>query len=58
MLRLRQTEGLMNSVIDLMGLDLPVPDHTTLAAGHRSNRPENDPPCPMVRCMCWQTARD
>jgi hypothetical protein len=31
MLRLRQTEGLMNSVIDLMGLDLPVPDHTTLS---------------------------
>ena len=27
MLRLRLTEGLMNSVIDLMGLDLPVPDH-------------------------------
>ena len=31
MLRLRQTEGLMNSMIDLMGLDLPVPDHTTLS---------------------------
>jgi hypothetical protein len=31
MLRLRQTEGFMNSVIDLMGLDLPVPDHTTLS---------------------------
>jgi hypothetical protein len=27
-MRLRQTEGLMNSVFDLMGLDIPVPDHT------------------------------
>jgi hypothetical protein len=36
MLRLRQTEGLMNSVIDLMGLDLPVPDHTTL--GRRAQK--------------------
>ena len=30
-LRLRQTEGLMNSVLALMGLRLPVPDHTTLS---------------------------
>lgn len=25
-MRLRQTEGLVNSVFDLMGLDIPVPD--------------------------------
>ncbi len=30
-LRLRQSEGLMLSLLDLMGLDLPVPDHTTLS---------------------------
>jgi hypothetical protein len=30
-LRLRQTEGLMNSVLGLMGLEVPVPDHTTLS---------------------------
>jgi Transposase DDE domain len=30
-LRLRQSEGLMFSLLDLMGLDLPVPDHTTLS---------------------------
>ncbi|MET3758942.1 hypothetical protein ABID08_006326 [Rhizobium binae] len=30
-MRLRQTEGLMNSVFDLMGLEIPVPDHTTLS---------------------------
>jgi IS5 family transposase len=28
---LRQTEGLVNSLLELMGLDLPVPDHTTLS---------------------------
>src|SRR3954447_16941826 len=28
---LRQTEGLVGSLLDLMGLDLPVPDHTTLS---------------------------
>jgi Transposase DDE domain len=28
---LRQTEGLIGSVIRLLGLDLPVPDHTTLS---------------------------
>lgn len=30
-LRLRQTEGLLTSVLTLMGLDLAVPDHTTLS---------------------------
>lgn len=28
---LRQTEGLVNSLMELMGLNLPVPDHTTLS---------------------------
>src|SRR5215207_3553449 len=27
----RQTEGLIGSIIGLLGLDLPVPDHTTLS---------------------------
>ena len=30
-LALRQTEGLIGSVIGLLGLDLSVPDHTTLS---------------------------
>ena len=30
-LGLRQTEGLISSVIDLLGLDLAVPDHTTMS---------------------------
>src|ERR671939_656191 len=29
-LALRQTEGLIGSVLQLLGLDLPVPDHSTL----------------------------
>lgn len=30
-MRPRQTEGLMNSVLGLMGLEVPVLDHTTLS---------------------------
>jgi hypothetical protein len=32
---LRQTEGLVGSLLELMGLDLPVPDHTTLSRRSR-----------------------
>ena len=35
-LRLRQTEGLLTSVLELMGLDLAVPDHTTLGRRART----------------------
>src|SRR5688500_9048277 len=28
---LRQTEGLLRSLLDLMAVDLPVPDHTTIS---------------------------
>jgi hypothetical protein len=38
-LRLRQSEGLLSSVLDLMGLDLPVPDHTTLSRRARTWKP-------------------
>jgi Transposase DDE domain len=34
-LALRQTEGLIGSIIRLLGLDLPVPDHTTLSRRRR-----------------------
>src|SRR3954471_13053452 len=30
-LALRQTEGLVGSILQLLGLDLPVPDHSTLS---------------------------
>jgi hypothetical protein len=38
-LRLRQSEGLMLSLLDLMGLDLPVPDHTTLSRRAQTREP-------------------
>lgn len=38
-LRLRQSEGLLRSVLDMMGLDLPVPDHTTLSRRARTWKP-------------------
>jgi hypothetical protein len=30
-LPLRQTEGFLRSLADLLGLELPIPDHTTLS---------------------------
>ena len=36
-LRLRQTEGFLTAMLKLMGLDLAVPDHTTLS--RRANKP-------------------
>ena len=38
-LRLRQSEGLMTSLLDLMGVDLPVPDHTTPSRRARAREP-------------------
>ncbi len=35
-LRLRQVEGLLGSVLPLVGLALAVPDHTTLAVGRET----------------------
>ena len=54
-LALRQTEGLIGSILHLLGLDLAVPDHTTL-----SRRAEGLPvprPCSGTGpCTCWWTA--
>ncbi|WP_429932899.1 IS5 family transposase [Agrobacterium vitis] len=38
-LRLRQSEGLLSSVLDMMALDLPVSDHTTLSRRARTWKP-------------------
>lgn len=35
-LALRQTEGLIGLILQLLGLDLPVPDHTTLGRRART----------------------
>ncbi|MFK0167082.1 IS5 family transposase [Rhizobium sp. NPDC090279] len=42
-LRLRQTEGLLTSVLTLMALDLPVPDYTTMSRRARTWRSANRP---------------
>ena len=38
-LPLRQSEGLLSSVLDMVALDLPVPDHTTLSRRARTWKP-------------------
>ena len=43
-LALRQTEGLVGSILQLLGLDLPVPDHSTLS--RRAETPEVPRPRP------------
>jgi len=57
-LALRQTEGLIGSVIGLLGLALAVPDHTTLCRRAETLsvprprlRGDGEPPC-----TCWWTA--
>ena len=57
-LALRQTEGLIGSIIALLGLDLAVPDHTTLS--RRAETLEVARPNHTVLaspCTCWWTAR-
>ena len=64
----RQTEGLIGSVIDLLGLDLAVPDHTTLCRRAETLEvPRGRSRAATVRvaalaaipapCTCWSTAR-
>ena len=68
----RQTEGLIGSVIGLLGLDLAVPDHSTLCAGRRRWRCRGRSRAARARgrttpaavrmavpspCTCWSTAR-
>ena len=43
-LALRQTEGLIGSILQLLGLDLPVPDHSTLS--RRAETPQVPRPKP------------
>jgi hypothetical protein len=46
-LALRQTEGLIGSILRLLGLDLAVPDHSTLS--RRAETLEIPKPCPSAR---------
>ena len=50
-LALRQTEGLMRSVLRLMGLTLSVPDHTTVSRRAVTLPVIQQRQCCWVRCM-------
>jgi Transposase DDE domain len=56
-LALRQTEGLIGSILRLLGLDLAVPDHSTLS--RRAETLEVPPRQAGSEnpCTCWWTAR-
>jgi len=51
-LPVRQTKGLMASILTLMDLTLSAPDHTTLSRRAVRCRSCNRPRCHTVRCTC------
>jgi hypothetical protein len=53
---LRQTEGLVGSLLELMGLDLPVSDHSTVSRRCRTLTIALGPGRRADRCTCWSTA--
>src|SRR5215470_3671288 len=54
-LALRQTEGLIGSIIRLLGLDVAVPDHSTLSR-RAETLPVLRPRSETSRCTYWSTA--
>src|SRR5712671_431279 len=54
-LALRQTEGLIGSVIRLLALDLAIPDHSTLSRRAETLAVAGPRPAPSP-CICWWTA--
>src|SRR4051794_349602 len=56
-LGLRQNEGLIGSILQLLGLDLAVPDHTTLSRRAATLEVPRPRPTGGPRCTCWWTAR-
>jgi hypothetical protein len=54
-LALRQTEGLIGSIIRLLGLDLATPDHSTLSRRAERLEVADRRPVPSP-CICWWTA--
>ena len=51
-LALRQIEGLMTSVLSLMGLPISAPDHTTVSRRAATLPVIQDRQCRPVRCTC------
>ena len=56
-LALRQTEGLIGSILQLLGLDLAVPDHSTLSRRAETLELPRSRPGSESRCICWWTAQ-
>ena len=64
-LPLRQTEGLIGSILQLLGLDLPVPEPARASAAispPSAGEPRrwscrHSPAPPVVRSTCWSTVR-
>jgi hypothetical protein len=57
-LALRQTEGLIGSILRLLGLDLAVPDHSTLSRRAEALEVPRPRRAAGARpCTCWWTAR-
>ena len=54
-LTLRQTEGLIASIVRLLGLDLLVPDHSTI--GRRAKTVPRPAKPPAGRSTSWSTVR-
>ena len=54
-LALRQTEGLIGSILALLGLDLAAPDHSTLSRRAGRWKWHRRGPA-MLPCTCWWTA--
>ena len=56
-LALRQTEGLIGSILQLLDLDLAVPDHSTLSRRAETLKlPKPRSASAAGRCTCWWTA--
>ncbi len=51
-LALRQAEGFVGSVLRLLGLDLSIPDHTTLSRRSRGFAGQRRVSCRTGRCTC------
>ena len=55
-LALRQTEGLIGSILQLLDLDLAVPDHSTLSRRAETLKVPKPVRRAAGRCTCWWTA--
>ena len=55
-LALRQTEGLIASILPLLGLDLAAPDHSTMSR-RGETLPVSRPPPGSEPVPCWSTAQ-